>query len=41
VILFWSSVITVRPEAVITQWEQNKKEVNQALGIIMIARLRQ
>ena len=41
VILFWSSVITVRPEAVITKWEQNKEEVNQALAITMIARLEQ
>lgn len=39
--LFWSSVLTVRPEAVITQWEQNKKEVNQELAITMIARLKQ
>ncbi|HBY86826.1 MAG TPA: hypothetical protein DEO86_13240 [Colwellia sp.] len=41
VILFWSSVITVRPEAIITKWEQNKEEVNQALAISMIARLNQ
>ena len=40
-ILFWSSVITVRPEAVITQWEQNKEEIDQALAITMIARLKQ
>lgn len=41
VILFWSSVITVRPEAVITKWEQNKEEIDQALAITMIARLKQ
>lgn len=41
ILLFWSSVITVRPEAVITQWEQNKEEINQALAITMIARLKQ
>ena len=40
-ILFWSSVITVRPEAVITQWDQNKEEIDQALAITMIARLKQ
>ena len=39
--MFWSSVITVRPEAIITQWEQNKEELNQALAITMIARLKQ
>lgn len=39
--MFWSSVITVRPEAIITQWEQNKEEINQALAITMIARLKQ
>ena len=38
---FWSSVLTVRPEAVITQWEQNKEEINQALAVTMIARLKQ
>jgi len=31
----------VRPEAVITQWEQNKEEINQALAVQMIARLKQ
>ena len=38
--LFWSSVLTVRPEAVITQWEQNKEEMDQTLAITMIARLK-
>ncbi len=41
IFLFWSSVITVRPEAVITKWEQNKEEIDQALAITMIARLKQ
>lgn len=38
---FWSSVLTVRPEAVITQWEKNKEEFNQELAVKMIARLKQ
>ena len=37
----WSSVLTVRPEAVITQWEQNKEEINQELAVKMISRLKQ
>jgi len=41
ILLFWSSVITVRPEAVITQWEKDKEDINQALAIKMIARLKQ
>jgi len=38
---FWSSVLTVRPEAVISKWEQNAEEINQALAVQMIARLKQ
>jgi len=36
---FWASVLTVRPEAVITQWEQNKEKPNQELALSMISRL--
>lgn len=39
--MFWSSVLTVRPEVIITQWEKNKEEINQTLAITMIARLKQ
>ena len=38
---FWSSVLTVRPEVVITQWEHSSEKVNQELAIQMIARLKQ
>lgn len=40
VLWFWSAVITVRPEAVITQWEQsNTEHIDQALALKMITRL--
>ena len=42
---FYSSVLTVRPESVISQWEQNTKdkaeEINQVLALKMITRLKQ
>lgn len=42
---FWSAVLTVRPEAVITQWQQsadqNKAAIEPALALKMIARLKQ
>lgn len=41
IFLFWSSVLTVRPEAVITQWEQNKENINQELAVKMVTRLEQ
>jgi len=42
---FWSAVLTVRPEAVITQWQQsadqNKEAIEPVLALKMIARLKQ
>lgn len=38
---FWSSVLIVRPEVVIMQWEQNKVGIDQELAVKMIARLKQ
>jgi hypothetical protein len=37
---FWSIVLTLRPEAVISGWEKsNNEEINQELALKMIARL--
>lgn len=37
---FWALVLTIRPEAVITQWEQNNTEqINEDLAFSMIERL--
>jgi len=40
VLWFWSAVLTVRPEAVITQWEENKENVDEKLANNMITRLK-
>jgi hypothetical protein len=38
---FWSIVLTLRPEAVISGWEKsNNEEINQELALKMIARLK-
>ena len=39
---FWSSVLTVRPETVITEWERDNNEyINQVLALKMLTRLEQ
>ncbi|MCI2285483.1 hypothetical protein L3081_21395 [Colwellia sp. MSW7] len=38
---FWSAVLTVRPETVITQWEEKQEEIKPELAQKMIARLKQ
>ncbi|MBL0709550.1 MAG: hypothetical protein JJV99_00835 [Colwellia sp.] len=36
---FWASVLTVRPESIITQWEQNEENSDQELALSMLARV--
>lgn len=41
ILWFWSAVLTVRPEKVITQWEEKKENIEPELAQTMITRLKQ
>lgn len=41
ILWFWSAVLTVRPEKVITQWEEKKENIDPELAQTMITRLKQ